>query len=83
MDATFDNYNPDATFDNGTCAYECANATASNTVSVEEDAPSAPFGFVSSDANGFGATATFEVTESDADMVYHIYDCDSTQSTNI
>ena len=82
MDATFDNYNPDATFDNGTCAYECANATASNTVSVEEDAPSAPYAFVSSDANGFGATVTFEVTESDADMVYHIYDCDSTQSTS-
>ena len=27
--------------------------------------------------HGFGATVTFEVTESDADLVYHVADCDS------
>ena len=82
MDPLYDNYNPDATYDNGSCAYTCESATASNTVSVEEDADSAPFSYVTSDPAGFGATVTFEVTESDADIVYHIYDCDSTQFTN-
>ena len=49
MDATYDNYNPEATYDNGSCAYTCENAVASNTASVEEDAESAPFAFVTSD----------------------------------
>ena len=82
MDPTFDNYNPDATYDNGSCAYTCENATASNSASVEEDADSAPYSYVTSDPAGFGATVTFETTESDADMIYHIGDCDSTQLTN-
>ena len=82
MDPLYDNYNPDATYDNGSCAYTCENATASNTVSVEEDADSAPYSYVTSDPAGFGATVTFEVTESDADIIYHIYDCDSAQFTN-
>ncbi|MBL6663215.1 MAG: hypothetical protein ISP71_03830, partial [Flavobacteriales bacterium] len=82
MDPLYDNYNPDATYDNGSCAYTCQNAVASNTVSVEEDADSAPYSYVTSDPAGFGAVVTFEVTESDADIIYHIFDCDSTQFTN-
>ena len=61
-DIAYDNYNPDATFDNGTCAFLCENATSANTSTVVagEDDTFGPWVYVCADAEGNGAEVTFE-----------------------
>ncbi|MDB2362781.1 hypothetical protein N9V65_04975, partial [Flavobacteriales bacterium] len=76
-DEAYDNYNPDATYDNGSCEFLCTSATEGAVASVEEDAETAPWSFLCSDASGNGAVVTFE--ELNADMIYVVADCDSAE----
>jgi len=76
-DPTYDNYNPDATFENGSCQYLCEFATEGATANVDEDAETAPWSYLCSDATGFGAVVTFE--DLGADMTYVVADCDSAE----
>jgi len=76
-DEAYDNYNPDATYENGSCEFLCTSATEGAVASVEEDAETAPWSFLCSDASGNGAVVTFE--ELNADMIYIVADCDSAE----
>ena len=80
-DESFDNYDPNATFDNGTCAFTCENAVASSDASVEADASTAPWSYVCADADGNGAEVSFTETATAADVSYIVGDCDSASST--
>ena len=76
LDPDFDTYNPDADYDNGQCENLCSNATASDTAQVADGQVSAPWSYVSANAEGNGAFVTF--TSDGADMNYVVADCDST-----
>ena len=69
-DSSYDNYNPDATFDNGSCAYTCDNAVASFDASVEQDGRTSVWSYACADIDGNGAEVTFNETASFADVTY-------------
>ena len=62
-------------YDNGQCENLCSNATASDTAQVADGQVSAPWSYVSANAEGNGAFVTFT---DGADMNYVVADCDST-----
>jgi hypothetical protein len=83
-DPIYDNYNPDATFDNGSCAFLCENATAGNTstATAGEDDTFGPWYFVSADADGNGAEVTFEELAEGVSFSYISYNLDSCNGTS-
>ena len=86
-DAAFDNYNPDATFDNGTCDFLCENASLGNTsTAVAGNDTEGSWVYLCADADGNGATVTFEemaenVSFNNSYIAYNLDSCDGTGSS--
>ena len=78
-DPAYDNYNPDATFDNNSCAFLCENATAGNTSTAVagEDDTFGPWYYLTADAEGNGAVVTFEELAEGVSFSYIAYNLDS------
>jgi hypothetical protein len=87
-DASYSNYDPLATFDNGSCDYLCADASEGLTSTVAADSNEGPWVYLCADAEGNGATVTFEemadnVLYNNSYLSYNLDSCDGSGSSNV